>query len=228
VQGSAHAHITATDRTHRLPWSHYLAQPGTLEAVGRAPGPGATTAFLAGGDRDALDLGAIAARVVDRLQGDEQLERGSPVKAARTKLRWAAWTGGEPVPPRVEFRVEPRGLRTLLLHAGDVPVDGLAALCEDIAVHDWLLTVLIDLVRKSALGVTDRRTAIDRLLPAIDYLLHLWMPAARLTGDLVGVWQALEARPGFTRQWETLVRRIRDQLSIGAVTALAAHRAAPR
>lgn len=54
------------------------------------------------------------------------------------------------------------------------------------------------------------------------------MPAARLTGDLVGVWQALEARPGFTRQWETLVRRIRDQLSIGAVTALAAHRAAPR
>lgn len=225
VQGSAHARVAATDRTHRLPWSHYLALPGTLEAVGRTPGGEAATAFLGGGDRDTLDLGTIAARVVDRLQRADLLVRGSPVKAARTKLRWAAWTDGEPGPARVEFRVEPRGLRTLRLRAGNLPVEDLAALCEDIAVHDWLLTVLIDLVRKSALGVTDRRTAIDRLLPAIDYLLHLWMPAARLTGDLLGVWQALESRPGFTRQWETLVRRIRDQLSVGAVTALAAHRA---
>jgi hypothetical protein len=228
VQGSAHVRVTATDRTHRLPWSHYLAQPGTLEAVGRAPGPEVVTAFLGGGDRDTLDLGTIAARVVDRLQQSDLLVRGSPVKAARTKLRWAAWTGDEPGPARAEFRVEPRGLRTLLLHGGQWPADGVPALCEDIAVHDWLLTVLIDLVRKSALGVTDRRTAIDRLLPAIDYLLHLWMPAARLTGDLAGVWQALESRPGFTRQWETLVRRIRDQLSVGAVTALAANRAGAR
>jgi hypothetical protein len=228
VQGSAHATITATDRTHRLPWSHYLARPGTLEAVGRTPGPEAATAFLGGGERGTLDLGAIAARVVDRLQQSDSFVRGSPVKAARTRLRWAAWTGPASAPAEVEFRVEPRGLRTLRLRAGRLPIAGVAALCEDIAVHDWLLTVLIDLVRKSALGVTDRRTAIQRLVPAIDYLLHLWMPGARLTGELAAVWQALESRPGFTRQWETLVRRIRDQLSVGAVTALAAQQADAR
>ncbi|MEV4705797.1 SCO2521 family protein [Actinoplanes sp. NPDC049316] len=222
VQGSAHAQIASTDRTHRLPWSHYLAQPGTLEAVGRTPGPEAALAFLGGGDRGTLDLGAIAARVVDRLQQSDSLVRGSPVKAARTRLRWAAWTADPSAPAEVEFRVEPRGLRTLRLRAPRLPVAEVAALCEDIAVHDWLLSVLIDLVRKSGLGVTDRRTAIHRLVPAIDYLLHLWMPGTRLTGDLSGIWQALEKRPGFTRQWETLVRRIRDQLSVGAVTALAA------
>jgi len=220
VQGSAYAEIAATDRTHRLPWSHYLARPGLLEAVGRRPGADLAPAFLSGGDRDTLDLGAIAARVVDRLQGSDLLVRGSPVKAARTKLRWAARTDQGPGPARVEFRIEPRGLRTLLVSGSDLPTDSLAALCEDIAAHDWLLTVLIDLVRKSA-AAPDRRAAIDRLLPAIDYLLHLWMPAARLTGDVLAVWEALESRPGFTRQWETLVRRIRDQLSVGAVTALA-------
>jgi hypothetical protein len=106
------------------------------------------------------------------------------------------------------------------------PVPELAALAEDVALHDWLLSTLLEIVGKSAIGVIERRTALERLLPAIDYLLHLWMPAARGEELSAAVWAALDRRPGFSRQWDTLVHRIRDQLSIGAVTALAA--AGPR
>ncbi|UQU64039.1 SCO2521 family protein [Couchioplanes caeruleus] len=228
VQGSVHAEVVATERTHRLPWSHYLARPGRLDAVGRTPGPETVTAFLDGGDRGTLDLGAIAARIVDRLHQSDSLLRGSSLKAVRTRLRWAATLGQASDPARVEFRVEQGGLRTVLLRAVRLPAADLAAMCADIAVHDWLLTVLTDQVRKSALGVIDRRTAVRRLVPAIDHLLHLWMPAARLTGEALSVWQALEIRFSFSRQWEILVHRIRDQLSVDSVMALTAQNAGVR
>ena len=87
-------------------------------------------------------------------------------------------------------------------------------------------STLVELVGKSAVGVIERHAALQRLLPAIDYLLHLWMPGAR-GGEISGaVWAALDRLAGFARQWETLVHRIRDQLSAGALAALAA--AGPR
>jgi hypothetical protein len=95
-----------------------------------------------------------------------------------------------------------------------------------VALHDWLLSTLLELVGKSALGVADRQAALQRLVPAIDYLLHLWMPGARGGEVSLAVWAGLDRRPGFSRQWQTLVHRIRDQLSAGAVAALAA--ASPR
>jgi hypothetical protein len=77
-------------------------------------------------------------------------------------------------------------------------------------------------VRKSAIGVLARDEVLQRLIPAIDHLLHLWMPAARGGDEAAAVWDALERRPGFSRQWSSLVFRIRDQLSVGTMTALAA------
>ena len=52
-------------------------------------------------------------------------------------------------------------------------------IAEDVALHDWLLSTVLEIVGKSALGVIERQAALQRLLPAIDYLLHLWMPGAR-------------------------------------------------
>ena len=120
----------------------------------------------------------------------------------------------------VRFVLRRDELRVLRLSAPAASAGALAAVCEDVALHDWLLTTLIELVRKAAIGVVPRAEALDRLLPAIDYLLHLWIPGARGDELTDRVWAALERGGGFSRQWETLVHRIRDQLSVGAVAAL--------
>jgi hypothetical protein len=228
VQGSAATTLVRADNGARQPWSHYLTRPGVIETLSRTRWD-EVAAALAGPDRpgDALDLGAIAGRVADRVQRSHA--RGGPVRlrAPRTRLRWTARIGADA--PRIRYAVRSDDLRLLELWVPDGEpgrARELTALAEDVALHDWLLSTLLEIVGKSAIGVIERRTALERLLPAIDYLLHLWMPGAR--GDEVSaeVWAALDRRPGFSRQWTTLVHRIRDQLSVGAVAALAA--AAPR
>ena len=76
-------------------------------------------------------------------------------------------------------------------------------------------------IERSNIGGGNRSQVLHRLRPAIDHLLHLWMPGAR-GGEISGaVWAGLDRRPGFDRQWQSLVHRIRDQLSAGTVAALA-------
>ncbi|HEY0002623.1 MAG TPA: hypothetical protein VGB74_19380, partial [Actinoplanes sp.] len=96
----------------------------------------------------------------------------------------------------------------------------LAAVGEDVALHDWLLTTLIELVRRAAIGVLPRAEALQRLAPAVDYLLHLWLPGARGTPFADELWQALERRAGFSRQWALLANRVRDQFAAGATAAM--------
>ncbi len=50
-----------------------------------------------------------------------------------------------------------------------------------------------------------------RMSPAIEQLLHLWMPCAHPEPDLRWVWAALEGRPGFSRQWASIVDRLRNE-----------------
>ena len=216
VQGSAYTSVVRAGQGGRLPWSHYLARPGIVETLGRTRWDEIADAFTAEPDAAALDLGAIAAQVADRVQRASAGHGQTKLKSARTRLRWVADPEGDE--PSVRFSVMNNDLRILHLRGTALSVDETAAFCEDVALHDWLLTTLIELVRKSAIGVLDREEALRRLIPAIDYLLHLWMPGAR-AGDRL--WETLERRPGFSRQWDTLVRRIRDQLSVGALTALA-------
>ncbi len=121
-------------------------------------------------------------------------------------------------------------LRTVRLRVPeDIPAADLAGLCEDLALHDWLLTTLVRVLDGIRLGPaapgTWPRTAGDgelpptvrALRPAVDHLLHLWMPRARVSGRLAPLWEALEERPGFTRQWLALVQRVRDQLTLHAI-----------
>lgn len=242
VQGSAYATFVRADGSARQPWSYYLTRPGVIETLSRTRWE-EVAAALAAPDRPgaSLDLGAIAGRAADRVQ--RSMSRSGPVRlrAPRTRLRWIAQVDDSGAgTTQVAFTVRSGDLRMLRLAlppalaageafaageslaAGEALARELAVVCEDVAAHDWLLSALLEVVRKSAIGMIPRGEALARLLPAIDYLLHLWMPGARGDAITSEVWAALDRRPGFGRQWDTLVHRIRDQLSVGAVAGLAA------
>jgi hypothetical protein len=223
VQGSAYAAFVSGDGGGRRPWSHYLTRPGVIETLGRTRWD-ETAAALAAPERPgaALDLGAMAGRTADRVQRAVPARGTVRLRSPRTRLRWVASVEEPDAAPRVGFSVGVGDLRVLRLTVRGVPAAELAAVCEDVAMHDWLLSALLEIIGKSAIGAVPRQQALERLLPAIDYLLHLWMPGARGDELTAEVWDVLERRPGFSRQWNTLVHRIRDQLSVGAVAALAA------
>jgi hypothetical protein len=91
---------------------------------------------------------------------------------------------------------------------------------EDLALHDWLLTALLELIERSRSGRSARPQVVERLRPAIDDLLHLWMPAARLDKSMLPLWQSLEQQPGFTKQWAASVSWIRDQVALSTIMLL--------
>jgi hypothetical protein len=224
VQGSAYAMIVATRHTARRPWSHYLARPGRIETIGR-PRWDDIAAAIAGPERPpaALDLGKVAQRATNEVQS---AARGGPddsFRAARSRLRWAARVSDDDAPlAGVHFEVYDRRLRLLRFSVGRHDADRIAAACEDIALHDWLLSTLIESVRQSAIGLLPRGDTLERLVPAIDRLLHLWMPAARADELTETMWTVLERRAGFSRQWTALATRIRDQFSVRLAESLSA------
>jgi hypothetical protein len=220
AQGSAYTAIVDEPSIRRLAWSHYLARPGILEAIGkldtadvrRATGPGTLR-------QGVLDLGAISARTLDEVQRSDTLDRRPPMRSRRTRMRWSV----TPVAAdrvHASFRVDSDVCRTLELRVPVDKVDVVVELCEDLALHDWLLTTLVGILETSLTGSGTHAQRVERLRPAVDYLLHLWMPAARVDDSVAALWRSLEHRPGFTRQWEASVSRIRDQIAMATITLL--------
>jgi hypothetical protein len=223
VQGSAYATIVPAAHTARRPWSHYLARPGRIETVGRPRWDEIAAALTAPERvRAALDLGAVAQRATDEVQNAARGGTKESFRAARSRLRWVAETGGEDEISGVHFEVHDRKLRLLRFRIGNASPGGLATACEDVALHDWLLTTLIENVRKAAIGLVPRADTLGRLGPAVDRLLHLWMPAARADELTRTMWTVLEQRAGFSRQWTTLATRVRDQFSVALAESLSA------
>jgi hypothetical protein len=219
LQGSARVTVVPARVTRRLPWSHYLSRPGVVESLHRAaPGPLAS-GFLAGPGDGELDLGAVASRAMDQVQQRGELDHRAAFRSVRTRLRWAV----EPEQRRtVRFAVLDAGTRTLRLPPTDAPLPAVVAVCEDLARHDWLLTTLLAMVDRSGIGSASRTAVVDRLRPAIDFLLHLWMPGTGNDELSTQVWQALERHPGPSRQWQVNVDRVRDQLALAALDKLSA------
>jgi hypothetical protein len=214
LQGSAHTIVVVAGSDHRQPWSHYLSRPGFVERVGRVTTADLTLGFTATGHRpDSLDLAAIANRTMDAVQAVNDLDGVPPMRTARTRLRWLAATADDAVRDEpVSLRIEDDIHRTLVIRVPDGTAqypERVAGFCEDLALHDWLLTVLLKQVESSRLGHDDPARALQRLRPAIESLLHLWMPAARLDPNLERLWRGLERRAGFGRQWTATVERIR-------------------
>jgi hypothetical protein len=220
VQGSAYATIVRSAGSSRRPWSYYLSRPGTVEAIGKVSRDTLADAFAEAERRpDTLDLGAVARRITGEVQASARGGGTDALRAARSQLRWVATIDERADLAGVRFTLHDRRLRLLRFTTSYASAPHLAAVCEDVAVHDWLVSTLIESVRKAAIGIASRAETLDRLRPAIDHILHLWMPASG--GDEFGekLWAVLERHAGFSRQWEALAHRIRDQLSVGLATA---------
>ncbi len=215
VQADTYVSLRRSEAGRRLAWSHYLARLGVVETLGRGDPAGAGEAHLRSRPEvSAMGLGAVSARLLSTVQQSGHLDRQPPFLALRTVLRWVAYL--DATQQRCRFTVEDDGLRTLRLDLPSGDLNDTVALCEDIARHDWLLSTVMSMVDRSRIGVADPVEVITRLRPAIDHLLHLWMPAAGLGGTAREVWAAVELRPGMSRQWDASVTRIRDQLTMGA------------
>jgi hypothetical protein len=221
LQASSTVQVARSEHDRRLPWSYYLARPGRVEAIGRTEQWDLASGFLASkSSGPTLDLGAVSTRVVDGVQHSWQLDQRAPFRAARTRLRWAAVTA-TPEPDDVpRLTVEKGNLRTFVVSCGTDDLETISGFCEDLALHDWLLTTLLHLIERSRIGIDPQLEVVNRLRPAVQHLLHLWMPAARMDQTTAALWESLERRPGLGRQWRTAENRIRDQLALAAISLL--------
>ncbi|GHB34032.1 hypothetical protein GCM10010377_25900 [Streptomyces viridiviolaceus] len=233
LQTSAYFRLPAAGPDRRRPWGHYLVRPGTVEPFGKLPHEAVAQGVLDGGRHGELDVGLIAGGLLTRLLRHPLLDQRPPLRSRPTRLRWVALPaeGGEG--PSIErFTLAEDELRTVRLRVPEgTPAADAAGLCDDLALHDWLLTTVVRLLDGIRLGseppsarvgpgTQDPPAVVRALRPAVDHLLHLWMPRARVAKELAPLWEALEERPGFTRQWQALVQRIRDQLTLHAIPTL--------
>lgn len=219
LQSTAYFSTPADGPDLRRPWGQYLVRPGLVEPFGKLPQQATAEGVLRGPGRGELDLGMIAEGLLADLRRHVLLDRRVPFKSGPTRLRWVARR--EPAGERaalVSFTVAEGGLRTMELRLpADVPVSAAAGLCEDLALHDWLLTTVQHMLDNSRLGAADGPSVVEALHPVVVHLLHLWMPRAHVDPALAHLWDVLEDKPGFSRQWENLSRRIRDRLALQAV-----------
>ncbi|MGW3644933.1 SCO2521 family protein [Streptomyces sp. NPDC000878] len=218
LQTTAYFRIPATGTDVRRPWGHYLVRPGMLETFGKLPEQAVVEGILRGSQRGSLDLGMIAENLLARLLRYPLLDHKVPFKSRHTHLRWAALRAADGAGASIEsFMVSEEGLRTVRLRVPEgTETVAVAGLCEDFALHDWLLTTVLRMLDGSRTGPE----AMLVLRPAVDHLLHVWMPRARVDRELGHLWDVLEQEPGFTRQWRNLVHRIRDQLALQAIPLL--------
>ncbi|MGW8064811.1 SCO2521 family protein [Streptomyces ziwulingensis] len=229
LQASARFQAPATGPGQRRPWGEYLVRPGVVEPLGKLPHAAVAQGVLDGGRHGDLDVGLIAGGLLTRLLRHPLLDQRPPFRSRPTRLRWTALPAEPGDGPSIErFTLAEDELRTVRLRVPEgTAVADLAVLCDDLALHDWLLTTvvrLLDGIRLGGRAAEDAGAVVRALRPAVDHLLHLWMPRARVAGDLAPLWDPLEERPGFTRQWQALVQRIRDQLTLHAIPS--AHREA--
>jgi hypothetical protein len=226
VQAATHATLAHDPAGRRHPWAHYLAQPGVLEVLGRGSAEASdalAAGFLAGqGNGKALDLGAVNVRVLAGIQRSELLDKVPPFHSRRTRLRWSAQSYSDPggSGQEIEFTLGPDDLRTVRLRSTETSPRALADFCADLALHDWLLSVLLELVERAVARKRPATELIGLLKPGIDHLIHAWMPAAHVSRALIEIWQEFDRNSAFSLQWQKTVERIRDQLSVGTIEAL--------
>ncbi|WP_141202884.1 SCO2521 family protein [Streptomyces griseorubiginosus] len=221
LQSSAFFTLADTGTDRRQPWGHYLVRPGVLVPVGRLDEQAVARGFLLGHRPGQLDIGSIAEALTARISRLRVLDHDPPLTTVDTRLRWTAVRTHPDDPPTVLLTTDRDGLRTVELRLPpDTAPDAAAGLCEDLALHDWLLTTVAGKLDGLRTGAAADRTGLGVLGPLVDHLLHLWMPRARVDSVLHPVWDQLDASPGYGRQWRTLTQRIRDRLALLALRAL--------
>jgi hypothetical protein len=217
LQSSARTVLVRGASGRRMPWSHYLERPGTVEVLGRFRERDTAEAFLATAPvASLLNLGAIAGHTEDRVRASSMIDFQAPFRSRPTVLRWTAeLTDEDTGPDRVTFIVEGAERRSLRLRTHAEALPDVVALAEDLALHDWLLTTLTGLLGRAAPGTVP----LDQLRPVFA-LPHLWMPGARLATGVRRFWTALEEQAGSGQQWTVAVQRIRDELALSTLREL--------
>lgn len=227
IQARTHATFRQDPVGRRRPWAHYLAQPGVLEVLDKASEESLAAGFLQDPATTAvLDLGAVNLRFLAAVQRAAGLDRNPPFRSRRTRLRWSAEYSD--LEQEIVFTLGEDGLRTVRLRAAEPDPRALADFCADLALHDWLLSALLDIVDRALARSRPAPELIGMLRPGVDHLVHAWMPAAHVSKTLDRIWQELDLRAGFSLQWQTTVQRIRDQLSVGVIEALRMSPESPR
>ncbi|WP_336080927.1 SCO2521 family protein [Nocardia sp. SSK8] len=225
MQSSAHSTVLPAASDRRQKWVHYLGRPGVAEVLTRAPaGLGAelTAGFLAVRDSatDTFDPGAVAARLATRVRRNPMLDQNPPLHTPTTRLRWAARVEAG-TPATMTMTLHPGELRTADFVVGDLAeLAAVQAFCDDLALHDWLLTVLTEVIDEAEMYELSR-TPVDQVIsPLLEHLVYLWMPGSATPPPLRGLWEVLEADPGFSRQWHARVGQLRDRLAVATLAAL--------
>jgi hypothetical protein len=227
LQGSSFATLRRGEQNRRLAWPYYLANPGIIETIGKVDWLDVRTGFVRGrAVPETLNIGGISGRAMDLVQQSEHLNRRPPLRAQRTVLRWTitpleAKTREESdAKTEAVFTIRSDMLRTVELSLAPDDIEAGIKLCEDLALHDWLLTIvgdLLDVTRSSARPAAEK---VSRLRVPVEHLLHLWMPGARLDDTVRSAWTALDQRPGFTSQWNASVQWIRDQIALETIALM--------
>jgi hypothetical protein len=230
VQAVTHAALRPEAAGRRRPWAHYLAQPGVLEVLGTASESCLAQGFLNTPVTErTLDIGAVNMRALAAIQRSQQLDHRPPFRSRRTRLRWSAESSD--AQQEMVFTLGSDGQRTVRLRVAEANPRALADFCADLALHDWMLSALLDLVDRAVARRRPAAELVNVLRPGIDHLVHAWVPAAHISKNLMGVWQDFDLRSGFSLQWQKTVERIRDQLSVGIMEVLRplaeAHRSEP-
>jgi hypothetical protein len=83
VQAGTYATFRDDPAGRRRPWSHYLAQPGVLEVLGKASSESLSTGFLRGPSEPThLDLGGVNVRALASIQRSDYLDHIPRFRAA--------------------------------------------------------------------------------------------------------------------------------------------------
>ncbi|HET6499320.1 MAG TPA: SCO2521 family protein [Amycolatopsis sp.] len=219
LQASAGATLSPAASDTRQGWSHYARRIGVVEVIGKADaGQLALGHRTTGSGGGTLDLGAIGEHLLDVVQMRPQLDHTTAIRARTTRVRWSArCVAGDRSEPAVRLHVEDEVVRTIELVVTAEQLGAVQRFCEDVALHDWLLTTLGNTIDQVARGDDDR---IDVLASAVERVVHLWMPGAHVDPAMQVLWDKLERQPGFSRQWGAQVAQIRDLVALRTLKAL--------
>ncbi|MET7769689.1 SCO2521 family protein [Nocardia sp. NPDC005366] len=226
LQSSAHTRVVrATDR-RRQTWSHYISCKGITEVINRIPEREIAEKALVRGyfsgpfTEQTLDLASISERLLGDIRMAAQLDQRPPIRARTTRLRWTARIGGS-AGPATDLRLDDDRVRSIqLIVREEKDLTETQRFCEDLAVHDWLLTVMAELLDEADHFPSRSPKRIDTLAPALEHLTGLWMPGGHTPTLVRALWKELQNDPGFTRQWTTLVSRLRDNIAVATLDAL--------
>ena len=231
LQTSTYARIDPTGSQRRQPWPYYTARPGMLETLGRADAGELAVGFTEQSESSmpgSLDVTSVCDRLARRLQSSLLLDGRPPIRSQWTRTRWAAHYASAQdtyTTPHAGFVLRQNNVRTINLlvpyeRRDAYQLDAVLELVRDLALHDWVLTTLSQRIERISSASRDRARAVQELHATASELLHLWMPGARVPPQLAEVWAGFERQPGFTRQWETAVGWVRDQVALRTLQLL--------